>query len=142
MFANNEKGQGVNRAEVFAKMLGELPWANFRCCIQANAPLLKLCTFGGHRLEPQKRDRLEKIVYREAEKAEFSEAVRHFAAWYPVNQDLHRKLEDYFHSMNIRIIARSKTSRTMIMSCRMINSPNFSSFASNPPGKSCFASAR
>ena len=100
MFANNEKGQGVNTAEVFAKMLGELPWANFRSCIQANAPLLKLCTFGGHRLEPQKRDRLEKIVYREAEKAGFSEAVCNgiFAAWYPVNQDLHRKLEDYFHS--------------------------------------------
>lgn len=100
MFANNEKIQGVNTAEIFARMLGELPWANFRGYIQANAPLLKLCTFGGHRIEPQKRDRLEKIVYREAEKVEFSEAVCNglFASWYPVNQDLHRKLEDYFHS--------------------------------------------
>ncbi len=100
MFANNEKVQGVNIAEVFARMLGELPWANFRVYIQANAPLLKLCTFGGHRLEPQKRDRLEKIICREAEKADFSEAVCNglFASWYPVNQDLHRRLEDYFHS--------------------------------------------
>jgi len=38
MFANNEKVQGVNTAEIFARMLGELPWANFRGYIQANAP--------------------------------------------------------------------------------------------------------
>lgn len=100
MFDNNEKIQGVNTAEIFARMLGELPWANFRGYIQANAPLLKLCSFGGHRLEPQKRDRLEKIICREAEKADFSEAACNglFASWYPVNQDLHRRLEDYFHS--------------------------------------------
>ncbi|MFA6929426.1 MAG: hypothetical protein WCT05_03800 [Lentisphaeria bacterium] len=100
MFANNEKVQGVNTAEIFARMLGELPWANFRGYIQANAPLLKMCTFGGHRLEPQKRERLEKIVYRETEKGSFSEATCNgvFASWYPVNQELHQKLEDYFHS--------------------------------------------
>ena len=100
MFANNEKVQGVNTAEIFARMLGELPWANFRGYIQTNAPLLKLCTFGGHRLEPQKRDRFEKIISREAEKADFSEAMCNglFASWYPVRQDLHKNLEDYFHS--------------------------------------------
>ena len=100
MLGNNEKIQGINPGEVFAKMLGELPWASLKTYVQANAPLLKLCTSGGYRLEPQRRERVEKLILREAEKNSFSEAICNgvFASWYPVHQHLHKNLEDYFHS--------------------------------------------
>ncbi|NLF93267.1 MAG: hypothetical protein GX564_05210, partial [Oligosphaeraceae bacterium] len=100
MLGNNEKIQGINPGEVFARMLGELPWARLKAYVQANAPLLKLCTSGGYRLEPQRRERAEKLIFREAEKNDFSEVICNgvFASWYPVHQSLHQSLEDYFHS--------------------------------------------
>jgi len=100
MLGNNEKIQGINPGEVFARMLGELPWASLKAYVQANAPLLKLCTSGGYRLEPQRRERAEKLIFREAEKNDFSEVICNgvFASWYPVHQSLHKSLEDYFHS--------------------------------------------
>jgi DNA repair exonuclease SbcCD ATPase subunit len=81
-------------------MLGEVPWASLKTFVQANAPLLKLATIGGHRIEPKHRERIDKLVLREAEKANFSQAVTNgiFAAWYPVHQDLHKRIEDYFHA--------------------------------------------
>ena len=100
MLGNNEKIQGVNLAEVFAGMLGELPWSSLRNYVQVNAPLAKLCTLGGHRLEPNKRERIEKLIFREAQKAEFSDSWCNgvFASWYPVHEVLHSSLENYFHS--------------------------------------------
>ena len=38
MFANNEKVQGVNTAEIFARMLGELPWANLGATFRLTPP--------------------------------------------------------------------------------------------------------
>lgn len=100
MLGNNEKIQGVNLADVFVKMLGELPWSNLRNYVQANAPLAKLCTIGGHRLEPNKRERMEKLIIREAQRAEYADSWCNgvFASWYPVHEALHGTLEGYFHS--------------------------------------------
>lgn len=100
MLVNESKLQGVNTKELFTRMLSEVPWASLKTFVQANAPLLKLATIGGHRLEPKHRDRIDKLVLREAEKANFAQAMTNgvFAAWYPVHQELHKKLEDYFHS--------------------------------------------
>ncbi len=100
MLENNEKIQGVNLSEVYGVMVKELPWSVMLSYINANANLLKMCTIGGHRLDPNKRERFEKIIIREAEKAHYSEAVCNgvFASWYPVHTELHQGLEDYFHS--------------------------------------------
>ena len=100
MLENNEKIQGVNLSEVYGVMVKELPWSVMLSYINANANLLKMCTIGGHRLDPNKRERFERIINREAEKAHYSEAVCNgvFASWYPVHTDLHKALEDYFHS--------------------------------------------
>ena len=100
MLENNEKIQGVNLSEVYGVMVKELPWSVMLSYINANANLLKMCTIGGHRLDPNKRERFEKIIIREAEKAHYSEAVCNgvFASWYPVHTELHQALEDYFHS--------------------------------------------
>lgn len=100
MLGNNEKIPGVNLADVFTKMLAELPWSSLRNYVQANAPLAKLCTIGGHRLEPNKRERIEKLIFREAQKTEFSDSWCNgvFASWYPVHDVLHGSLENYFHS--------------------------------------------
>ncbi len=100
MLGNNEKIQGIKPAELFARMLDELPWASLKAYVQANAPLQKICTSGGYRLEPQRRERMEKVIFREAEKIDFSEVICNgvFASWYPVHQPLHQNLENYFHS--------------------------------------------
>jgi len=100
MLGNNEKIENVDHGVLFSKMVKELPWSALRIYIQSNASLLKMCTFGGHRLEPQKRDRLEKIVCRETKKLDYSESACNgvFASWYPVHEELHKSLEDYFHS--------------------------------------------
>jgi hypothetical protein len=100
MLGDNEKIQGVDLAEVFSRMVEEIPWATLKAYVQANAQLLKMCTAGGHRLEPKRRNRVEKILVREAEKAEYSQTFCNgvFAAWYPVHEELHKTLEDYFHS--------------------------------------------
>ena len=100
MLENNEKIQGVNLSAVYSGMVKELPWSVMLAYINANANLLKMCTIGGHRLDPNKRERFEKIINREAEKANYSEIVCNgvFASWYPVHTELHKGLEDYFHS--------------------------------------------
>jgi len=100
MLENNETIEGVDQSVVLARMLQELPWANLRAYVQANSQLLKSCTIGGHRLDAKRRKRIEKMVMREAEKADFvaSACSGVFAVWYPVHEELHKALEDYFHS--------------------------------------------
>ncbi len=100
MLGNNEKIQGVNIPDLFAQMVGELPWRTLSRYISENAQLLKICTLGGHRIDPNQRARLEKHVVNEAAKNDFSEVACQplFGAWYPVHEQLHKQLEDYFHS--------------------------------------------
>jgi hypothetical protein len=99
MLVNESKLQGVNTKDLFSRMLSEVPWASLKTFVQANAPILKLATIGGHRLDPKHRDRIDKLVLREAEKADFAQSMTNgvFAVWYPVHEDLHKKIEDYFH---------------------------------------------
>lgn len=61
---------------------------------------MKVCTFGGHRIDPQQRPRLTKQVINEAVKTDYSDSTCSalFAAWYPVHAELHAKLEGYFNS--------------------------------------------
>ncbi|MBT3381098.1 MAG: hypothetical protein HN742_20930 [Lentisphaerae bacterium] len=100
MLDNSETLQGINQEELFCTMLDELPWSSFRAFVQANAQLLKFCTAGGHRLDAKRRKRVQKLVVREAKKAEFSASFCNgvFAAWYPIHADLHTALEEFFHS--------------------------------------------
>ncbi len=100
MLGNNEKIQGVSIPDLFASMLAELPWRTLSQYITNNAQLLKVCTFGGHRVDPQQRPRLTKQVINEAAKNDYNEATCNalFAAWYPVHAELHEKLETYFKS--------------------------------------------
>ena len=100
MLGDNEPIQGIDLGDVLALMVGELPWPTMQACVQANAQLVKLCTLGGHRLGAKQRKRVEKILRKEAEKAEYSQAFCSglFAGWYPVHKTLHKALEDHFHS--------------------------------------------
>jgi hypothetical protein len=100
MLGNNEPIEGVELPDVFMAMLRELPWSSLRAYIQSNAQVLKRCTVGGHRLEPKGRKRFEKVLLKEAQKGDFPEGLTSslFAYWYPVHEELHQKLEDYFHS--------------------------------------------
>jgi len=100
MLVNESKLQGVNVKDLFTRMVSEVPWANLKAYVQTNAQLLKMATIGGHRLEPKHRDRVDKLILREAEKGNFAQTATNgvFAAWYPVHAELHQKLEDYFHS--------------------------------------------
>lgn len=100
MLGNNEEILGVDLGDVFARMVGDLPWESLRAYIQANSQILKACTAGGHRLAPKQRKRAEKILVREAEKAGHSQTLCSgvFAVWYPVHKALHKTLEDHFHS--------------------------------------------
>lgn len=100
MLGNNEKIQGVSIPDMFSQMLSELPWRTLSQYISGNAQLLKVCTFGGHRIDPQQRPRLTKQVINEAVKTDYSDSTCSalFAAWYPVHAELHTKLEGYFNS--------------------------------------------
>lgn len=100
MLGNNEKIQGVSVPDMFSQMLSELPWRTLSQYISGNAQLLKVCTFGGHRIDPQQRPRLTKQVINEAVKTDYSDSTCSalFAAWYPVHAELHAKLEGYFNS--------------------------------------------
>ncbi len=100
MLGNNEPIKGLDPSEVFSDMIGELPWRNLRIFVQANAQLYKMCTSGGHRLEPKLRKRIEQRIVQEAANDQFSAAFTNgvFAQWYPVHEELHKRLEDYFHS--------------------------------------------
>lgn len=100
MLANNEPIQGIDMAAALRVMLNELPWNALRAYIQTNADLNRLCTAGGHRLDPKHRERICQILVKEAGKAEFSQTFCSgiFAQWYPVHETLHKALEDYFHS--------------------------------------------
>lgn len=100
MLGNNEELLGVDLGDVFARMMSDLPWDSLRAYVQANTQVLKACSAGGHRLDPKRRSRVEKIVAREAEKAGYSQAMCSgvFAVWYPTYKDLHKALEDHFHS--------------------------------------------
>jgi len=96
MLVNESKLQGVNVKDLFTRMVSEVPWANLKAYVQTNAQLLKMATIGGHRLEPKHRDRVDKLILREAEKGNFAQTATNgvFAAWYPVHAELHQKLED------------------------------------------------
>lgn len=100
MLGNNEKIQGVSIPDLFAAMLAELPWRALNKYITENAQLMKICTMGGHRVDPQQRPRLMRQVQNEAEKNGYNDATCNalFAAWYPVHAELHEKLETYFKS--------------------------------------------
>lgn len=100
MLVNESKLQGVNTRDLFTRMVSEVPWASLKTYVQGNAQIMKLATIGGHRLDPKHRDRLDKLLFREAEKADFSQTMTNgvFAVWYPVHEALHKRLEDYFHS--------------------------------------------
>lgn len=100
MLGNNEKIQGVSIPDMFSQMLSELPWRTLSQYISGNAQLLKVCTFGGHRIDPQQRPKLTKQVINEAVKTDYSDSTCSalFAAWYPVHAELHAKLEGYFNS--------------------------------------------
>lgn len=100
MLGNNDKIQGVSIPDMFSQMLSELPWRTLSQYISGNAQLLKVCTFGGHRIDPQQRPRLTKQVINEAVKTDYSDSTCSalFAAWYPVHAELHAKLEGYFNS--------------------------------------------
>lgn len=100
MLGNNEKIQGVSIPDMFSQMLSELPWRTLSQYISGNAQLLKVCTLGGHRIDPQQRPRLTKQVINEAVKTDYSDSTCSalFAAWYPVHAELHAKLEGYFNS--------------------------------------------
>lgn len=100
MLENNQTPEGVDREKIFSQMLSELPWASFRACVQSNAQVAKRCTAGGFRMDPKNRKRLTKVVLKEARKEDFSETFcgTVFAHWYPLHEDLHEKLESYFHS--------------------------------------------
>ena len=100
MLGNNEKIQGVSIPDMFSQMLSELPWRTLSQYISGNAQLLKVCTFGGHRIDPQQRPRLTKQIINEAVKTDYSDSTCSalFAAWYPVHAELHAKLEGYFNS--------------------------------------------
>lgn len=100
MLGNNETIEGIDLVEVFTRMLEQLPWPSLRAYVQSNSQLLKLCTVGGHRLEPKRRKRIHDFVLKEARKAEFSQAFcsAAFAPWYPVHEEIHKALEDHFHS--------------------------------------------
>ncbi len=100
MLGNNEKIEGVSIPDLFSAMLAELPWRSLSQYITSNAQLLKICTFGGHRVDPQQRPRLMKQIQNEAAKGNYADPTCNalFAAWYPVHKELHEKLEDYFKS--------------------------------------------
>ena len=67
MLVNESKLQGVSTKDLFSRMLSEVPWASLKTFVQANAQVLKLATIGGHRLDPKHRDRIDKLILREAE---------------------------------------------------------------------------
>ncbi len=100
MLENNQPIEGLELSDVFVAMLRDIPWNGLCAFIQANAKIHKRCTLGGHRLDAKKRGRFEKIIAQEAEKNDFNEAMSTplFAQWYPVHEELHGKLEEYFHS--------------------------------------------
>ncbi len=100
MLGNNEKIQGVNIPDLFATMVSELPWRALNAYITGNTQLMKICTLGGNRIQPEKRARLEKQVVNEAAKTDFSEMSCNavFAVWYPVHTEIHEALENYFKS--------------------------------------------
>jgi DNA repair exonuclease SbcCD ATPase subunit len=100
MLGNNEEILGVDQGEVFGRMMADLPWESLMAYVQANSQVLKACTAGGHRLNPKRRTRVEKILVREAEKTSYSQTMCSgvFAVWYPTHKELHTALEDHFHS--------------------------------------------
>lgn len=100
MLGNNESIKGVNLSNAFAEMLKELPWKSLKAVVQTNSQLHKRCTLGGHRIDPKQRSRIEKVAVQEAEKNEFSTPFTNpfFAVWYPMQGDVHQKLEEHFHS--------------------------------------------
>jgi predicted nuclease with TOPRIM domain len=100
MLENNQTIEGLDLGDVFSAMLRETPWAGVSAFIQANAKVHKRSTLGGHRLDPKRRKRSEKIIVQEAEKGGFEDTfcTPLFAEWYPVHEQLHSALEEYFHS--------------------------------------------
>jgi len=100
MLENNEEIQDLDLSRIFSIMVNELPWSSLQAYIQANSILLKQCTIGGHRLEPKRKKRILKLLMREGERNNYSQAFCNgiFVQWYPIHEEIHKNLEDYFHS--------------------------------------------
>ncbi len=100
MFPNNEPFGNIDLEEICTRMLSELSWTRLQGLIQSNSRLYKRCTVGGHRFTPKHRKRFEKIILQEAQKQNFDRQFCNnlFAYWYPLQEKLYNKLEEYFHS--------------------------------------------
>lgn len=100
MLGNIEKFPELKRGEIFAEMVADLPWRALNAYVSGNAQLLKLCTLGGQRIKPEQRKRIERQIINEAQKNGYSEVTCNalFAVWYPVHEQLHNRLEEYFKS--------------------------------------------
>lgn len=101
--SNQTLPDGWDLAGLFKQMLGELPWPTLVTFIRSNSQIHKICTMGGYRLDPRDpkpKARMEGIVLREMQRAEFSQASCNgiFAFWYPIHAELHEALEGHFHS--------------------------------------------
>lgn len=93
--------KSINLAQLFKKMLNELPWTTFANFLRANAGMFKMLSAGGYRMDIKNRRRLEDIVCREGEKRNYEIASISgivFTCWYPLQGQLHQQLEEYFHS--------------------------------------------
>jgi hypothetical protein len=101
MLQNNQSlPESLDQTALFCQMMGELSWSTLLIFVKSNAQIYKLCTLGGHRLEPKGRTRIEGIILRETQKGGLSPSSCSalFAFWYPVHAELHEALESYFHS--------------------------------------------
>ncbi len=100
MLPENDNVGRIDLPGLFAMLLKETPWGLLKAYIVRNAQLHKLCMARGFRMEPKWRDRVEAIIAKEAERETYSAGFCNgfFAIWYPSNQELHDRLEGYFHS--------------------------------------------
>ena len=100
MLENKEKAKNIDYESVFTAMVTELPWRNFKYFMQSSPQLLKKLTMGGHRMDKKNRKRFEKKLITEARNQDFAPEITRglFAHWYPLNEEIHQKLEEYFNS--------------------------------------------
>jgi len=100
MLENKEKAQNIDYESVFTAMVKDLPWRNFKYFMQSSPQLMKKLTMGGHRLDKKNRKHFEKRLIAEVKNQDFAPEITRgiFAHWYPLNQEIHRKLEEYFDS--------------------------------------------
>jgi hypothetical protein len=111
MLQNNQTlPETLDQTALFCQMMGELSWSTLLVFVKSNAQIYKLCTLGGHRLEPKGRARIEGIIQRETQKSGLSPSSCSalFAFWYPVHAELHEALETYFHGDEYKALRTEK----------------------------------